>query len=373
MRTQHPVVSLCLVIALSMSVSGCGRSSGPDRTITGVSGDAQTGPMSGQLPLPLSFVVVTGTGDPVRGAAVTWSATPAGAATFAPATSTTNSSGAASTVVTLGTHAGDIELRATVGSVGFVTFTANAVPPCEFVHPYALGTTKHAALAATDCNRNGYYYDFYGPVTASSQQGWTVTMSAAFNTWIDVLRAPDDAFASNGSGATTSTVHMIVAPGEYTFGVNSFAQGVTGPYTFSSVTRPQTLSGCAPVFITRGVTITDQVVAGECPDSSAAGVFYGEKASMFVAAGEVVTATLRSSAFDPVLVVTKLINDEFVVVASNNDSASGHTTAFVEYVAPENTLVVLYARPSAQRATGAYTLSVEASLATPLPLSLRRN
>lgn len=372
MRTQRPVVSF-LLIAAAIMVNACGggKSSGPGRSVSGLAGNDQTGPTGGQLAAPLRFVIVTGTGTPVSGVNVAWSAAPPGSATFAPATSTSDASGAVSTVVTLGAHEGAIQMRGTASGLAPVMFTATAVHPCQFTQAYTIGATRNGALAANDCSLDGYFYDWYGPFTATEQQGWMASMSAAFNTWIDVFRTPRERVASNGSGETVSTVRLIVAPGQYVLGLNSFSRGAVGAYTLSSQTRPQTLAGCAPVFVTGGVTIADNIVAGECPDSGAAGVFYGETAGLLVAAGATVKASLRSTAFDPMLVMLKLVNNELVVVAANDDSAAAATTAFVQYVAPENTLVVLYATTADERATGPYTIAVDVAGATTVAAASR--
>lgn len=369
----------CLVAGGAAFASfGCGGdSSGPSgRSITGVAGDDQTGATGGQLPFPISFVVLDGSGVPAPGVSVTWSVTPAGSATFAPPISTTDAGGTASTVVTLGSQEGDIVISGTLSGATPVTFNATVVHPCDFLNAYTFGSSRNGTLAITDCNLGGWYYDLYGPVATATQQGWTVSMTAAFNTWVEIFSPAGDILASNGSGTTGSSVQIIVAPGEYIFGPNSLSQGATGAYTLSSITRPQTLAGCNAVYITRGVTISDNVVTSECTDSSTLGVFYGETAGLFAAGGSVVTITQRSTAFDPFLTLFKVTDGQLLEVASNDDSLAGNTTAFIQYTMPASALLVIYATSSAERATGAYTLSVSASttagISTAAPRAMRQ-
>jgi hypothetical protein len=369
MSVRRLAVSCVVAGSAAFAWFGCGGdSSGPSRSVTGVAGDSQTGPTAGQLPFPLSFVVLDGSGVPASGVSVTWSVTPAGAATFSPLTSTTDGAGSASTVVTLGIQEGPIVIRGAVGGAAPVTFNATVVHPCDFFNAYTFGTSRGGTLATTDCNLGGWYYDLYGPVTTAAQQGWTVSVTAAFNTWVEIFSPSKDILASNGSGTTGSSVQIIVGPGQYIFGPNSLSQGVTGPYTLSSVVRAQTLAGCNAIYITRGVTISDNIVANECTDSSAAGVFYGETAGIFAVGGSVLTIAQRSTAFDPYISLFEVSGGSLVPVAANDDSASGNPTAFLQYTVPQSGLFVIFATTSAERTTGAYTLSVAASaIAQPTP------
>jgi hypothetical protein len=326
-----------------------------------VAGDDQTGATGGQLPFPISFVVLDGSGVPASGVSVSWSVTPAGSATFAPPISTTDAGGTASTVVTLGSQEGDIVITGTLSGAAPVTFNATVVHPCDFFNAYTFGSSRDGTLAITDCNLGGWYYDLYGPVATATQQGWTVSMAAGFNTWVEIFSPAGDILASNGSGTTGSSVQIIVAPGEYIFGPNSLSQGATGAYTLSSITRPQTLAGCNAVYVTRGVTVSDNIVTDECTDSSAAGVFYGETAGIFAVAGSVLTMAQRSSAFDAFLTLFQISGGSLVPVAANDDSASGNTNAFIQYTVPQSGLFVIFVSTAAEKATGAYTLSVGTS------------
>lgn len=362
MSVRRLAMSCIVAGGAAFASFGCGGdASGPSRSITGVAGDDQSGATGGQLPFPVSFVVLDGSGVPAPGVSVTWSVTPAGSATFAPPISSTDAGGTASTVVTLGSQEGNIVIRGTLSGAAPVTFNATVVHPCDFFHAYTFGSSRNGTLATTDCNLGGWYYDLYGPVTTAAQQGWTVSMTAAFNTWVEIFTPARDLLASNGSGSTGSSVQIIVGAGEYIFGPNSLSQAATGAYTLSSITRPQTLSGCNAVYVTRGVTVSDNIVANECTDSSSAGVFYGETAGIFAEGGSVLTIAQRSSAFDPFMTLFQVSGGSLVPVAANDDSATGNVTAFLQYNVPQSGLYVIFMTTSAEKATGAYTVSVGTS------------
>ena len=95
--------------------------------MTGVAGDNQTAPKGASLPSPLSFTALGSDGLPIEGVTVTWSATPAGAAAFAPTSGPTNANGIASANVVLGTTLGVITMQASLAGVSPVTFHATVL------------------------------------------------------------------------------------------------------------------------------------------------------------------------------------------------------------------------------------------------------
>jgi hypothetical protein len=91
-----------------------------------LAGDGQTGLVGSALAIPLSVRVVSSTGASVANATVAFAVTQ-GAASVSPATVTTDTTGVASTTVTLGSTAGDVKITATVqGTSLATTFTASA-------------------------------------------------------------------------------------------------------------------------------------------------------------------------------------------------------------------------------------------------------
>src|SRR5436189_5533579 len=113
-------------LALAGVLGGCGGDStgtGPQAaSVTGVAGDNQSGPTGSALPFPLSFIALDGSGHPVQGVQVSWSASPTGAATFAPATATTDVDGSTATNVTLGAAIGNVTVTAAVNGAPNVVF-----------------------------------------------------------------------------------------------------------------------------------------------------------------------------------------------------------------------------------------------------------
>ena len=101
------------------------------RTLTLVSGDGQTGTMRTALEDALVVSVLDQNGEPLSGAAVTFAVTAGGGSLF-PTAATTDSTGRASSILTLGPGSGTHTVQVTVAELGPVTFTATATAVADF-------------------------------------------------------------------------------------------------------------------------------------------------------------------------------------------------------------------------------------------------
>lgn len=363
MRSPARYVPLVLLGAAALALA-CGGDSatGPSAaSVTGIVGDSQAAPTGAALGLPLSFVVLGSSGQPLQGVSVNWTVTPAGRAAFSPQTSTSNALGGVTTNVTVGATTGEIVIQATVPGVSPVIFHALVLDPCEFAASYTIGESRTGVLTTSDCHVGGMYYTDFYQFTVGAQQGLIATMTATtFDAWLDAYR--DRQIASNddlGPGTNNARVQLIVAPGDYVLAPNTFSPNVTGAYTLTSGVRAQTLAGCAEeIWVTRGVTITDGLSVGDCPDTVAAGVFYADWVGMIGFPGDTIKLTQRSAAFDPMLTLYRLDSLGLVVVASNDDSTSTTTDAFVSYAVTQATIYVASMSSATPAATGAYTIAV---------------
>lgn len=366
------------VVALALA---CGESSGPNPTassITGIAGDGQSVALGSTAPIPLSFVARGSTGQPVQGVAVNWTVTPAGSATFNPQSSTTDATGGASTVVTVGSIAGDLTIHANVAGVSPVVYHLEAVDPCALTVAYTIGSTVNGQLATTDCRLGGNYYtDFYA-FTVGTQSAITGTMTAGtFNAWLDVYRGSGRQMGAANDiapGNTNAQIELIVAPGTYVFAPNSFSEFSTGPYSLSSAAHAVNLSACGQYWVTRNVTISDSLVPTDCVDSVGTSAFYADLVGLIAFTNDTIRVTQRSTAMDPLLQLFRVDRAAgFVLVASNDDSAASTTDAFVSFGVTTTAVYVIYAgsADTASLGDGAYTLTVGGSASlgpTPLPL-----
>jgi uncharacterized protein (TIGR03437 family) len=92
-----------------------------------VSGDKQAANVNQKLPLPIVARVTDASGNVLTGTTVTYTVSPAGAATLASPSATTDSNGQVSNTVTLGANPGPVTIKLTAGTAtGQFTATVNA-------------------------------------------------------------------------------------------------------------------------------------------------------------------------------------------------------------------------------------------------------
>jgi len=344
---------LGLLVAFGVA---CNDSSGPNVTansLARISGDSQATLTGAQLANPLMVRVLGSDGRPFAGATVTWTVT-AGTATAGSPTAVSDTLGLATTTLTLGATPGAIGIQAVVTSLTPVTFAATA---CE--HPVlALNDTLAGALASTDCRFSGFYTDFYELPVASGPQGVVLTMTApSFDTWLEVylrtgsfLGFDDDIDSSN----TNSQLTAILATGDYLLAPSSYNALVVGSYTMAALARPAELAGCDLVWVTRGLTLTDSVTAGDCVDSTS-GTYYADVVALYLVAGTALRVSHHSAAFDAALF---LRNGAGITVASNDDSAATTSDAYIDYAVTTTGSYLLFAGTTDTSATGAYDLRI---------------
>ncbi len=364
---------------VSMAALGlaCGSdSSGPSAaSVTGIAGDNQSAPRGASLPAPLSFTALGSDGLPIEGVSVTWSATPTGAAAFAPTTSTTDANGVASTNVVLGSTIGTITMQATLAGVSPVIFHATVVDPCTILVPYSVGQTVDGSLATTDClvqiGNFAWYYDYYALDLPAGQHSLRLKMhgSGSFDdTYLDLYTdagpgvAFDDDSILGMEGARNAQLDIVMTGGSYIIGANSFDPSTTGAYTLSSEARPAAMNGCRAVWVTRGVTVSDSITNSDCADSTATPKHY-DVARIIVFAPTVLTIRHSSTVINPSLALYQAnFGQTFTrtLVASNDDSLPG-INAFIQYTVPASSVFDVIIGTSSAGETGAYTFEVSAS------------
>ena len=363
-----------VVAAIIATAAACGSSTdaGPQAaSVTGVAGDSQTATTGTALAFPLSFVALGSNGQPAQGVHVTWSVTPSGAASFTPATSTTDVNGAASTTATLGSFVGSITIHAAVPGVSDVVYHATALNPCSYLAPYTFGQTVNGALTTTDCNYQnaGWFYDFYTLDLPAGQQSFRLSMhSAAFDTWVDfwssagpLIGFDDDSIL--GVAPNNSQLDVILPGGSYVIGANSFSQFTTGAYSLVTTARPAAMNGCRQVWVTRGVTVNDSLTTSDCADSSATPHYY-DVARIQLVQGSVLTISEHSTVINPSLALYRILDLNTYprsLVAQNDDSAAGNQNAFIKFTVAVTGPYDILIGSSAPGETGPYTFDVSAS------------
>lgn len=354
MRALTRLAPAALAFAVTLGLA-CMDSNAPKAMIAKVAGDSQVALTATPLSDPLTVRVLGSGGGGYAGAVVTW-AVISGSATLGAASDTTDAQGRATTTVTVGSTPGPVAITASVTSFTPVTFTATA---CD--HPgIALGDTVAGALATSDCRINGYYTDFFELPTATGPQGVRLTMTGAFDTWLELYR-PAGFVAVNDDIDTTTTnsrIDAIVPADAYLVEPSALGRFITGAYTLSAVARAAELAGCGLVWTTRGVVISDSVTTTDCVDSTGGVKHYADIVAMYLEAGTVLKVSHHSAAFDAALF---LHNGAGQSVITNNDSAGGTTNAFFSYPVAVSGGYLLFVATNAVSATGPYTLTISSS------------
>ncbi|HWC73321.1 MAG TPA: hypothetical protein VG454_05225 [Gemmatimonadales bacterium] len=380
MRTGCRFFGVALVSLLGGAVAcGGGDSTGPKgSSVTGISGDNQSGPTGGQLPIPLGFTVLRSNGQPASGVVVSWSV-PTGQATLTQSLDTSDTNGATGTGVTLGAQEGQVVVRATVPGISApVDFHLTVLNACRFtIQPQVPGTVT-GTLTNLDCNflGEGYFYDFYDLFPGAQQSLATSMSSTAFDAFLELFEVRNDSiysFAGNNDASqatTNATVNTIAQAGHYRIGASTNFSAATGDYTLTIAARDPTLGQCGDaVYVTRGVNITENIATTDCADTTPGGIFYSDEAGIVAFQGTVLTISQHSTTINPFLTLFQLTNSGVVGVASNDDSSATNTDAFIQYSVPQNALYVIVPGTSSAAETGAYTLTISPSFTASAPIS----
>lgn len=112
----------------ALLVAGCKNDTGPDETLSIVSGNNQIGSVGMTLAAPLVVSVTDPNGDIIQSASVTWTVR-AGGGTLSASSSTTDTAGRAQVTWTLGPTPGADTAQATLIGGATATFAATATAP----------------------------------------------------------------------------------------------------------------------------------------------------------------------------------------------------------------------------------------------------
>jgi hypothetical protein len=180
-----------------------------------VGGDGQSGEVGSELTQPLAVRVTDGSGNPVAGAPVTWTAR---GGAISPAISTTDSVGIARAAWTLGDQAGAQEASA-AGAGAVVRFVASATPPAAarvVVSPESL--TMYYRYN-DEYQLEAKVYDQAGRLLSGAPVTWSVADTSVAYVHASGKagqRAPGQTVIIARSGAAADTVRVRVRAADLT-------------------------------------------------------------------------------------------------------------------------------------------------------------
>ncbi|MDB4949086.1 MAG: peptidase [Gemmatimonadetes bacterium] len=283
---------------------------------------------------------------------------------------------------------GDYVIRANTlapGQTGAYTLSVQSgaaprvVPAAAAVRgSIGVGQTVNGALSAADPKADDdSYYQIW---TIQAQAGQRITIdlkSSAFDAYLVWGRLANGAFAQiesdddSGGGTDARVVVTPATSGTYAIRANTLTAGETGAYTLSV-----TAGGAEPVASTpsRGngapgaaLAVVGSLRAGQdvggtlsASDARMADDSYYDDYTYQGRAGERLTVTLKSAAFDAYLHFGRLNGSAFSSIDTDDDGAGG-TDSKVEVTLPADGTYVIRANSLTASASGAYTVRVDSA------------
>lgn len=351
-------VGLIAVIAFQASCGG--DASGPGEGATSISANSSTtlsaAPGGAVAELP-SVVVRNQSGQPVAGARVTFSVE-SGGGNVTGGNATTDASGIATVGSwTLGPLNGPNTLVARTGTLPPVTFTATASDVCTTLISHPIGGTSSGQLVTGDCRlTDGTPVDFYS-VTVQTTGTYIFTQTAStFDTYLLLFSAAGGLLAINddvGSDTTRSSIKAILPPGTFVLGANAYWASATGNYSLSSGPSTAHVTACEDAFTVRGITTAQSLQSTDC----ALNGIFGDEYVMVMTAGQPVTVSMTSTAFDAYLEIHSASSP--TILASNDNIDATTTNASVTFTPPASDFYVITARTQTPGTTGGYSLTIQ--------------
>lgn len=254
-----------------------------------------------------------------------------------------------------------------IGDKTSVDPAAKPLAAVKALDQLAAGTTVSGTLTASDrtfIDKTSFdVWPYAG--TAGEQVTFTLT-SDDFDTYLIVrlLRsatledAVDVASDDDSAGNMNSTVTVTLPEtGTYAVIANSVAPGAQGTYRLSAAsntpsTRPQVdSSGLQPIAVNS--VVTGSLASG---DRQLADGVFADLYTFDVQAGSLITTVVRSTEFDALLYIGRIVNGDIITLASDDDSGGG-LDARAEWRVEEGGTYVI-AATSVAAVTGNYITAV---------------
>ncbi len=309
------------------------------------------------LAQPLSVVVTNADNEPIADVAVTFTVR-TGGGTIVGGSARTGANGiATSGAWTLGANLGTNTVEASAPGLPSVTFTA--IGRCAITGTIALDATITGTLSTGDCRYPaGELTERFTFTTTEQRAVRFFQRSNEVDTYLEIydnrsllLSANDD--SADVSGATTSAVKMLLAPGTYEISPSSFLPAEVGQYSLTAMSVPESENTCELIFAMPGISTVGALGAGDCTIPGTP-VTLIETVALVLRVGRTYTITLNSTAFDAVLELG-IVGGPRVAFS---DNAVG-TNARIVYTPPISNFYVIVVRPAVAGTSGAYTLIIE--------------
>jgi len=242
-------------------------------------------------------------------------------------------------------------------------FTAMVSTGSKDISSIAVGQTQSGTLSGSDPQLgDGSYYDVWA-LSVSSPTDVEIRMTSSdFDTYM-ILHAgtPSSVGAQladndDGDDGTNSRLAGTLQPGNYVIVANSYSGGSTGSYQLSVTGASSGSSGAVRGELQSGATVSGQLTstAPTLDDGSHYDLwqFNGE-------AGQQVTLTVRSDAFDSYAMLVRGMSMNPDNVLTQDDDGAGGLDSRITYTLPETGTYSLVVNSYGAGATGAYQVEFQ--------------
>jgi hypothetical protein len=266
-----------------------------------------------------------------------------------------------------------------LGDKSAVTAGSKPMAPVKAIDQLTSGSPVYGSLTSSDrAFTDGTYFDVWPYAGTAGEQVTFTLESDDFDTYL-ILRlmrssGMDDAEEvgtdDDSAGNLNSTLTLTLPEtGTYAVIANSVSAGVQGAYLLSasssgaSTRPPVDVSGVQPIAV-------NEVVSGALAggDRTIGDGVYADLYTFDVPSGSLITTAVRSSEFDAMLHLGRIVDGDIVTLASDDDSAGG-TDARAEWRVEEAGTYVVVASSFAAGTTGSYAIAV--SVTRPIDYAAR--
>lgn len=354
-RTALLALTACLVGSCGGASDGGGGND--PAAIVIISGEPQTGDAGYALPNALIVRVDNADGEGMPDVQVTWVVT-SGSGSVDDPTTQTDASGHTQVTWTLSPSVGAQTVEARVSGVTAAVFHASALTPnpCNHAIPYSIGAMANGTLASSDCAlSDNSFIDYFGfNVSVSTSARFTLS-SGSFDTFLYITDEDDHLLAvdDDGGGGTNSSLHILLGPGSYRAGANSYFGFTTGPYSLTSALVSSNVTACADIWATPGLSTSQALTVSDCVLTGPA---YADGLLLVLQSGQTITVAMNSSALDPYLILVQ--GSTGYIVDSDDDGGPG-VNALMTYTAATLDVYALFMATALNGQTGNYTLTIQ--------------
>ncbi len=218
------------------------------------------------------------------------------------------------------------------------------------VSSYPVGDTASDSLTSQLCR---HLYQF----TADSQLNLRFTVTShGLQTFLQLLDQRGAIVMNSAlttSLDTVTTVRAMLGKGGYALSVNVVNQGDQGTFRVWAATDTTPVSGCAPVWVTSGVTTAQTITTGDCTNGPAGTSYYTHEYLMVLLQLQEVSITMTSTSYPPRVLLTGGGN-----TASSTADSTGTSAVLANQILAQDAYTIWAGSQSAGQ-TGKYTLQIQ--------------